>query len=366
MNGRLAHLWSKIPQLKRRKAELQRRIAGLTAELKGAEEMHERLREEARNLRSRNATLMSQLRGFGDATRFNSTPETLQRSGSPQVFVRSIRKSKFVVISNMRSGSTWVETSLGALADVAIDYELKWGAEFAPSSVHVFLDEGSSSISGILEAIDTDAPITGSKLVFDPNGMTSVDFQSLTEKIGADVRIVHLTRHYRDVFLSARRGFYHSLDPERADKIGAQMREGLKAADFGRAGTPPSHVVTPAACLRELGILLENDRRVCSLATMGFPYLQVDYTDFSRSLEEIARFIGSDASSAEIQSVLARPVVKKLPPLDGGRLVTNLERLEPIFEAFEGVRREEVLRRNGPPDTLTERDVRRDVAAQVG
>jgi hypothetical protein len=256
----------------------------------------------------------------------------------------SRRRAKFLVVSNMRCGSTWVLTSLGALSDVQADYELKWGAVYKPSPVHIFLDHQWCRVSEILEDLDTDAPVTGSKLVFDPKKLTQTDFKGIAKRIGPDVSIVHVTRRYRDIFLSVRRGYYHSLDAERADQVGSQLRHAIAAADYSDV-TPEPGVIAPERCERELANLLANDRRVRDLAKLGFRYLQVDYDDFFDRFEEVARFIGSEAERTELEAQRARPLVKKLPPIDTKDLIANSEALESTFQAFEALRQEVVLSR---------------------
>jgi hypothetical protein len=53
----------------------------------------------------------------------------------------SNRRSKFLIVSNMRSGSTWLETAFGALSDVFTDFESECGVSYKPSIGHYVLTD---------------------------------------------------------------------------------------------------------------------------------------------------------------------------------------------------------------------------------
>ena len=252
---------------------------------------------------------------------------------------RQLRKAKFLIISNMRSGSTWLQTMLGALPDVATDYELKWGATYQASAAHYILNDSSPTVSEILERMDSDAPITGTKFTFDPIELTRLDFLSFHEKIGCDVRIIHLTRRFRDMFLSRRRGFYHQLDESGSTDVGRHIKAAVIDADVGKAAAlsePTS--VSPVSCYEELKVYLQHDAWITLLREAGLPYLQVDYDNIADELPEITSFVGSTTPPERVNSVIAHPPVIKLPAIDGSRLIENLVELEPLFAHFEVLR----------------------------
>jgi hypothetical protein len=74
------------------------------------------------------------------------------------------RASKFLIVSNMRTGSTWLQTLLGALPDVATDFEMKWDVDYAPSPGHFFLNERSPTVSQVLERLTDSARPRGPSL----------------------------------------------------------------------------------------------------------------------------------------------------------------------------------------------------------
>jgi hypothetical protein len=249
-------------------------------------------------------------------------------------------QAKFLIISNLRSGSTWLHTMLGALPDIATDYELKWGTSYEPSVAHFVLSESSPTVSEFLERMETDAPIAGTKFVFDPIELTWVDLLTLRDKIGRDVRIIHLTRRFRDIFLSRRRGFYHQVRESAAVNIGKHIKAAIGDADIGKAmGYVEPTAVSAISCYEELKIYLQYDIWAMLLRDEGFPYLLVDYENVADDFVEIAKFVGSTAQPEAINSVLMEPPVMKLPQVEGAALVQNLAELEPLFQYFEALRK---------------------------
>ena len=226
---------------------------------------------------------------------------------------------------------------LGLLPDVHVDYELKWGVTYTLSSIGLALDEDSRTVSEVLEKMQTDAPVTGSKFVFDAYGLTALDFQQLRARIGPDVRVIHLTRSYRDVFLSMARGFYHA--PARMESLSDRLRDAIAKAAITDAKIGPPQAVAPLVCFRQLATLLDNDLQIHSLRSAGVPYLQISYAEVADRLLEIVRFTGSEAPPEAIADALARPAVAKLPNFAGADVIANLAELEPLFESFEILRR---------------------------
>jgi hypothetical protein len=248
------------------------------------------------------------------------------------------RLTKFLLISNMRTGSTWLTTTLGALPDVVTDYEIKWKVEYPPQKVHRVLDEQSSTVSQILDDLAGDKPIAGSKFVFDPVDMPRPEFLKLMPKLVGDVRIVHLVRRYRDIFLSGHRGIFHHFDDATSWRIGDHLRSafGSRPERLDRPAEPVH--VSRVACYEELKIFLQNDVWASLLRDAGVPYLLVSYENLRESLPEIAKFVGSRATLDSIAAVLTAPVTFKLPELPASRIVSNIDELEPLFQEFERLR----------------------------
>jgi hypothetical protein len=250
----------------------------------------------------------------------------------------SNRRSKFLIVSNMRSGSTWLETALGALPDVFTDFEFKCGVTYQPSAVHYVLTEQTPQVTDVLEGMASTAPVTGSKFVFDRD-LTRREIMGLQAKLGQDVRLIHLTRSYRDVFLSRRRGFYHLLNVAKSAAIGQYIKTAiLEAEPPSSAPSTDAQIVGKFACFEELRQYIQNDESVALLRASGRPYFHVKYDEINNKLPEIAQFIESAATPAEIAETVANPPVLKLPKIAPASLVANIDELEPLFELAEAMR----------------------------
>ncbi len=346
-----ATLAAELDAVRRQNVVLSNQARTLAAELDTVRRQNVALSNQAQALAADQAPLRARLVELSDQVRALSrrydadgTVDTPPEAAGQSRETMTRRAEKFVVFSNPRSGSTWLETMLGLLPDVYVDYELKWGVSYIRSGIHAVLHEHSETISQLLEDMDTDAPVTGSKFVFDVHGLTPVDFTKLASKIGSDVRIVHLMRNYRDVFLSIRRGFHHA--PTRTETLSKRLSRGLDGADVRHAQSHTPHHIPPLVCFNELVALLDSDLRIHSLQATGFPYLQVQYEEVGNALGDVARFAGSQASPEIIADVLARPAVAKLPTFEAASLIANLAELEPLFDSFEVLRQHLIARPN--------------------
>ena len=235
----------------------------------------------------------------------------------------------------MRSGSTWLETMLGALPDVTTEYELKWKPKYKPQDIHYVLDDSSISISQILTELPGSAAVAGSKFVFDNDDMSPDEFQTLTRKIGSDVRIIHLVRSLKSVFLSHRRGFFHHLNPKNSRPMGARLMASIKEASMENADDLFARDVSLLDCYEELRIYAQNDTRTALLAEYGNPYLQVNYDDVPSRFLEIAQFAGICVTPDMVVNVLDNPPVLKLPSIEPNKVVKNISSLEPMIDHLE-------------------------------
>jgi len=249
------------------------------------------------------------------------------------------RQAKFLLMSNMRTGSTWLITMLGALPDTVTDYELKWKVDYVPQDVHYVLDELSPTVSDILDGLADGAAVLGSKFVFDPVKLTSAEFLKLRSKLDAEVRVVHLVRRYRDIFLSRRRGALHRFNESSSWRLGKHFRTALdvRPEDLCLPMAAPA-CVSRAACFKELKIYLKNDVWISSMRETGVQYLKVSYETLRAKMPEVVSFIGSTATPDQISAVVRAPVTLKLPEVTPAQLVENIAELDPLFEEFERLR----------------------------
>jgi hypothetical protein len=259
------------------------------------------------------------------------------------------RRAKFLIMSNARSGSTWLQTTLGALPDAVTDCEFKWNVRYEPRDVHYPLDENSPPVVDILDELSGSTPVVGSKFVFDTAEFPYAELGKLRSKLEGSLRIVHLVRRYRDIFLSTRRGFIHQINQASPWKIGARLRSVFGHELVGVIA--PAHV-SRSVCYAELTTYLQNDLWVSSLYKTGAPYLRVSYENLGARMAEIAEFVGSTATQSVVSAVTQCPVTLKLPNVAPDRLIENLKELEPIFEQFELIREYVFSRRNYASDRI--------------
>jgi hypothetical protein len=255
------------------------------------------------------------------------------------VAVRRPRRGKFLIVGNMRTGSTWLETLLGGLPDVVTEFEFKWRPRYSPLAVHRVLDTGSPIVDQTLEEFESDLPVVGSKLVLDPIYLSPIEFKKLKTKLGPELRIIHLTRDLHSIFLSRRRGVYHRFNHESSIRVSDQLKAAIDDADISRAGVHPSpERVAKSDCYDELAIYVRNDVRFAELARTHPHYLPVDYDEIAERLTEIARFIGSEAGRDTTAAILENSPTAKLPRVRPEELVTNVNELAPLFAHFEALR----------------------------
>ena len=249
-----------------------------------------------------------------------------------------LTRTRFLVVSNMRSGSTWLASTLGTLPDTVTDFEIKWNINYQPHKIHYVLNDDSLSVSQVLDTLSKEFSIVGSKFVFDPIELNQEDYFMLRKKFDDEIRIVHLVRRYRDVFLSARRGFFHQLNEKSPRRIGEHLKAGFDSSrPTGLAQPLEPAQISLLACYNEVRTYLQNDVWALSLSE-NLPYMQVAYEELDDRIYEVARFIGSIATPDVLMDLVRRPVTLKLPELPPTALISNIGELEPIFEAFEQLR----------------------------
>ena len=215
--------------------------------------------------------------------------------------------------------------------------------------MQVYLDDSTTSIKESIlkaclkrKAIDDLPPVIGSKLILDPYGyLHTRAFSRIKRSLEGDVTIIHLVRDYLDVFLSWKcRGVVVSLN---ADVISTGREIDPELVDFVRKTTgqdepEPRRIVltwknaplTPTRESRErsdvihypleeavedLMVLFLNDLELLKLVQSSANGMMVYYENLTERLPEIAKFIGSSVSSAEIRNALEVPVTNKLKQL---------------------------------------------------
>ena len=111
--------------------------------------------------------------------------------------------NNFIILCNQRTGSTWIETSLGNLDSINTDYEIKWSEKLLltnKSSYHFFLE--NKSLDFFFEQFDYNNKILGSKFIFDfYHYFPLAKYQDFINKFN-NINIIHLRRNYIDILKS--------------------------------------------------------------------------------------------------------------------------------------------------------------------
>ena len=250
----------------------------------------------------------------------------------------------FLSVSNGRTGSSWLETSLGCLPDVAIDFEFKWKPSlYEPKPVHMVIADRSFSSRAALDGISADAPVVGSKLVLDRYGFLGPEIiDVLGEVIQREIAIIHLTRDYFSTLLSWRtREVFNALnDLADARLEGTRIKSGIKRTTVKHDSTlHPVRVVRGWLDWRLFAIENGESPLARMPATSGIPFedivdnllaffyndligrelahnaersMFVRYGNIRSKFAQIAEFVGSQAGDEDIQAILANPVTKRI------------------------------------------------------
>lgn len=260
-------------------------------------------------------------------------------------------RDSFFILSNGRTGSTWLSSLLNDCDDLLTRGELKWRPiGFKPSPHHFIVDHTTSSLPALLEEkIGPDPKFTtheiracGSKMVFDPQCLLEPEiYGHIFRAIPAEAPLIHLRRSYLEVFLSFNaRGAIHRLS-ERAQKNEGQsldwtMRDQIAGQNADHR--PPQLVLIQWGRLRLF--LLDRLLRKSQVQVMSLSHFMeeiltyfihdvylasfmkerkatrfVDYAEISSRFSELASFVGSQLQPQQTNALLQTPFVEKLPNL---------------------------------------------------
>lgn len=268
-----------------------------------------------------------------------------------------------VFLSNVRCGSTHLVTTLGKLKSVYADCEIKWRMGQLNTPAHLHLDEDAPSFADLLQGFETRVRWRGSKFVLHAqNPMKPGDIAALRAALDRDrargVVFVHLTRDYFSICLSTllRGNWNRMAAPDKAENAPAfRLQIAQREAERGdmvdemEVGIP-HRPVTFTLMVRTMLRLLANDLALSEMT--GPDVLRLEYDRIDCDLAPVLAAAGlSKMSLASLPGALARPMIRKLQPLDPARL--------PISAGFRALcaycdfLREEVLSgRMAPCDVL--------------
>ncbi len=235
----------------------------------------------------------------------------------------------FFIVSNGRTGSTWLETSLGRLPDVAVDWETKWRPLYDPGHAHRVIPDGQGTCRGLLRGISETSPVVGSKLTLDP--YRNFPFEEVPDLLAAvepEIRIIHLKRSYFDILLSfsARGGVNLIHDPAEMEELidifgnrNAMLAE-LLSHTVRLAGKRLEEKIKTVTddvgmIFLKMFVYFLNDLVGMELARRARRSLHVKYDEINDRFHEIALFTGARCDAETAAHIVANPVTTKLERL---------------------------------------------------
>lgn len=223
----------------------------------------------------------------------------------------------FLVVSNLRSGSTWLTLMLGELDGVSVDYEFKWKPCYEPQPIHYVIPDEKFSCLEALRSIDPDSLICGSKLTFDDYPISCKEYGAIRKTIDPEIRIIHLVRDYGEVLNSIARGVQHELrDPDSVPnnvcyeeiKNIAWIRDNWNTLSDAEK-MKRLHI---GAVIKSLYGLVHTDLFAASLARKN-PYIRIHYKDVAKDFHRLGSFVGAGISRTTAKKISEKSPTVKLP-----------------------------------------------------
>jgi hypothetical protein len=256
----------------------------------------------------------------------------------------------FIILSNGRTGSSWLETSLNKLPDVVARHEVKWRPfGYDAQDVHTVLNNEEDLLRPVLESLrdETSKNVgceilsAGTKLTYDHHNFISLEAIPMIQQcLGADMRIVHLRRSYMEIFLSWNaRGVYHVINKDHnksndgnydksfVEAVNKLQRKGANINCINIVNLPAQYEENTLS--REYDCIDINFFLAVEKILLYFYYdlfsvelmrnfkniMSLQYQDIGSDLAVVASFIGSKAEDKQVQEILEVPLVSKLSEL---------------------------------------------------
>ena len=275
----------------------------------------------------------------------------------------------FLIISNGRTGSTWLLTSLDQIPDVTARHELKWPDGTRMRSDAQYVLGAETQIRNAIDAVCAKKarPVKGSKLVFNPYTFYGESvFAALSDNIDRRTATVLLKRRYLETWLSWKaRGVYHEVNEafHAEDFSTNSMVRAMQALEKpqnthlvlchnGEVLAPEREGASYYPLETAIDDLLQffsNDMQALGIvkARKG---MVVDYSAVKTSLPSVARYIGTKSPPSVVENSVSQPLTKKLDPLESH--LHPLEVLAEISDALDELFADVVMGSTAPEDIL--------------
>jgi len=252
-------------------------------------------------------------------------------------------ENKFIIVSNPRSGSTWLTSLFGEIPGTFTDYEFKWRPQYEAQPIHQVFDTGTDSIENRIASISGNHQNVGSKLVLDHRFHSNEELIELSKIFSNDLKIVHLIRDLRQVFISIIRGqFINKLSDRSGFRDNKVMLKSMKNTSNAVEETREARIIERGHCMRLLRNLVKNDIALSKMRCQFNNYFQIQYSDINEGFPLLLKNLSINAEGFDLDSLLASPPVIKMPSKKETDVVVNIDELEDIIELFSDLRQQAI------------------------
>ena len=225
--------------------------------------------------------------------------------------------SRFIVMSNSRTGSTWLTTALNQVEDITTDFEIKIPPIAYPKLPNHFLMQGSFD-EEFWPLVPSNL-VRGSKLVLDPKPHDQSLLSTLKLHIPSDVKIVFLTRCLAEQTISKMKvGHKNRLKSGltyQSNRISDRLLEESQALDHMPNREISLNLDSIRLFTSAVNIRLANDLLIRKyLGESEQAFVHIDYSNLKEKFTNLCAFLGSE--------------IKNLPPIDKLAITEKVNRTE--------------------------------------
>lgn len=242
-------------------------------------------------------------------------------------------KKKFLIISNIRCGATWLQNILEKIDGIYCDNELRWLSPHPPKKHQIYLENRDFNLSKYLDEIAEDEKTVGTKLLMEIQRYKEDDLSKLSDKLDPEICIIHLHRNYTQTLRSIILDQGYSIRSNEGEKKSNIIKELLKEKSHK---TLKEQKISNTLCSAIVKSLYKNDLWISSLEEKHKSYLQIDYNEIPEKLLYLTQFLGIHTSSATTRSALNRSNFLKVPSKKAPNIL-NYTKVRSTLKTYEGL-----------------------------
>lgn len=247
---------------------------------------------------------------------------------------------KFLIVGNLRCGATWLQGMLASIHGVCCDGELRWGIK---DDVLKPYQKDLKQIKGpIIETLEvlSGVKVCGSKLLLDPEGYSSEEFQQMEDLLDRDLRIIHVQRNYSDALRSLLQDQGYRLRKESLNEKSSDVY--LEECKRERKENSFLKRVSVSRCEQVIRSFYDNDLWVSQLEARQKHFIQVDYEEISEKFFQLLKFLSIRVSSTTAASIHSQSDFLKLEKVLEPR-VFRYAKLKSVLDTYDKLR---ILQKN--------------------